>query len=137
MLDCLKEEWSGWMPEGADDISALAPLTRMGERVASSEAKIEALREDTRTIRSSIHTINGEIQKMVILEERCAASLKSIEDQNRQQNQDIRTLLTAQQKADGAIWATARIASVVVTLLAGLAVIVGAIIWGFEHLRMT
>ncbi len=45
-------------------------LSRMGERVAGLEARLESLKSDTEHTRGSIHAINGELQKVVITEQR-------------------------------------------------------------------
>jgi hypothetical protein len=58
-----------------DHGSVLVQMSRMGERVAGLEARMEALKGDTETTRSSIHAINGELQKIVIVEEGCRQSL--------------------------------------------------------------
>lgn len=53
----------------------------MAERVTRVETKLENLKEDTGVIRSSIHHINGELQKVVGLEQQRAISIKEIAKQ--------------------------------------------------------
>jgi hypothetical protein len=64
-----------------DHGSVLVQMSRMGERVAGLEARLEALKGDTETTRSSIHAINGELQKIVIVEEGCRQSLLHLTNQ--------------------------------------------------------
>ena len=58
--------------------SAMVVLSRMGERVTRVEAQLEGLKEDTQVTRSSIHAINQEITKIVIIEERCQMALTNL-----------------------------------------------------------
>jgi hypothetical protein len=50
----------------------------MGERVAKLEANHESLKDDTGHIRSAIHEVNGELQKLVLLEHACQISLVNL-----------------------------------------------------------
>ncbi len=53
-------------------------ISAMGERVAVVETKLGALKDDTAIIRAALHSVNGEMQKIVGSEERREAAIKAI-----------------------------------------------------------
>lgn len=60
-----------------------ATSSQIGERMAIVETKIGGLEESSKVIRSTLHGINGELQKTALHEERCAAALRQIADQTK------------------------------------------------------
>ena len=76
------------MPDTPDIIAAIeargtATANDIGQRVTRVEVKIEGLERDTSVIRSTLHSVNSELQKTAIYEERCAQSLKQIAEQTK------------------------------------------------------
>lgn len=67
--------------DGVTQSGFMTVLSRMGERVASLEAKHEALKDDTQVIRLNIHQINNELQKIVVANERNRQSLQHLTHQ--------------------------------------------------------
>lgn len=70
------------------DLDAQAPhldrsVSAMGERVARVETKIEGIEKDTGVIRSTLHGINGEMQKFVMQEARCITALEMISERTK------------------------------------------------------
>lgn len=53
-------------------------LVALSERVAVVETKVGALKEDTGVIRSTMHSINNEMQRFVSVEQQCAAALNQL-----------------------------------------------------------
>lgn len=62
----------------------VGPMTRMGERVAASEARftaeISALKEDTRTIRHAVHSINNALHVAGIAERQSAIEIAKLSE---------------------------------------------------------
>jgi hypothetical protein len=61
----------------------LRTVAAVGERVAIVETKMVGLEKDTTVIRSTLHTINTELQKTVVHEANCARSLALIAEQTK------------------------------------------------------
>lgn len=140
-------------PFSEDDVAVqipaalIAPLTRMGERVAALEARatteIASLKRDTEVIRAAIHDINNNQQRFVAAEQQCASGLALLTEKMAGHTDQIAAIATsihefatARSRAEGAWWATGKIAIVASTCLSGLAAAVTATLWALNHLSI-
>lgn len=69
---------AGTSAEHALPSSQSSTLFRMGERIAALEANQGSLKGDTESIRSSIHAINQDFQKILIVVERCTSAVQTV-----------------------------------------------------------
>jgi hypothetical protein len=134
-------------PEDAHVIPSamLAPLTRMGERLAGLEARatveIAALKQDTQVIRSSMHDTNNNMQLFVAAERQCASSLATLSVQMQTHTEALTSLAKqvtdlhiARSQAQGAWWATGKIALILATCLSGIAAAITFVLSLAPHL---
>jgi len=129
------------------------PLSRIGERVARLEAGHEALKGDTESIRSNLHTLANEVQKVVITEERCLSQLSTVAGQVSElvrampgvtatisafegMRTDLRTVIEANHQARGAESVKERLLNHLGRILPWLAAVGAIIAWGYEHVRV-
>jgi hypothetical protein len=116
------------------------PMTRtavaLAERVAVVETKVGALKEDTTVIRSSMHDINNEIMRFVVLEERCAASLVDLVGNVRNLAAEIAGITAARNQAEGAWAATVRISAAIVASVGILGTLGAGLAWAVGHLSL-
>lgn len=120
--------------EAVVPISVIAPMTRMGERVAVVEQQCIALKEDSQVIRRSLHEINNHMQSFIRNEEQCAAQLRAQaaamlthSDALKGLDGRLDALHAAKSHSDGAAWAYTKLISTIVsgvTTLAALATLV-------------
>lgn len=74
-------QWCGEMPEnGHGELPDIRTAFAQGERLAKVETKIEGIEDATAVIRSHLHELKNEVQKIFVLEERCERSLVEIRD---------------------------------------------------------
>lgn len=102
----------------ADEVAALpgaylGTLTRMGERIASVDARltaeVAAIKEDTSRIRTGQHDINNTLMRSIAAEQECAFGLKQLTAQLTSHTEQltslaasVRELATVKAQAEGA-----------------------------------
>jgi chromosome segregation ATPase len=119
---------------------------QIAERVTRVETKIEGLEKSADVIRSTLHGINGELQRTAIHEERCAASLKQIADQTKglpdalaklnnfsELEPKIKTLIDDANRRRGAWRAYALIGSVMVGGITALTAVLTVLVNYLHH----
>lgn len=117
----------------------------MGERVAIVETKLSTVEKDTGVIRSTLHSINGEIQKFALTEARCVAALETIVEQTKhlpnliekvhaldEVMPAIRGLILSEKKREGAWGAYVLIATSVAGAIAVLGTLAAGVAWLIE-----
>lgn len=131
--------------------SSVNLLSRMGERVARLEATQEALKGDTTNIRSSIHSINGELQKVVITQERSLTGLNALTAEVAKivaaspaieravqafegMRSDLRTLIEEHHRRDGQHSNMQSVMLFLRGLLPWLVALAALAAWSWEHL---
>ncbi len=77
MLDGILVGCEDMRTEGHPDVDPRT-ITAHGERLAVVETKVDALGDDTKIIRSNMHGINADLQKIFIMEQRCESSLTQL-----------------------------------------------------------
>jgi len=121
----------------------------MGERVMRVETKIEGIEKDTAHIRSTLHDINGEMQKFVFEESGCRRALETIVEQTKhlpvmaanfqifnEMKPTLTLMLDERQQQKGSWSATVRIATMVVSTITMLSILATGIIWLFSHVSL-
>lgn len=67
------------MPEAnGSPITDPRTISALGERVAVVETKVTLLKEDTGVIRTTLHAVNNEMQRFVMVEQQCSNSLAQL-----------------------------------------------------------
>ena len=131
------------MPDDSDlPLPQNRTTTAMGERLAVVENEVKHVKEGISIIRSTTHSINGEMQKFVIEEAGCRRALETIVEQTKhlpviaakfQTFDEMRPKLEAvinESVSRGGGWrAAGAIATVTLGSLTVLGMIAGAIIW--------
>jgi hypothetical protein len=136
------------LPEEALTLSSpqwLAPLTRMGERVAVLEEKFSGLKGDTEMIRSNIHSINNTLQVAVGTDRELSAGVKSLAEGQSAHAEAMKELAVSvavlTSKKDqmlGVWWAIVRVCAVVVGAFTLIGSVGAAVMWFLEnHIHLT
>lgn len=138
------------LPDLASDqvpSSLVVPLTRMGERVAALEARatseIAALKKDTEIIRTAIHDINNNQQRIFAAEQQCANGLATLVEKMTSHAEQIASIAKSIHEfgalrvhAEGAWWAAGKIALVLSTTLGTIAASVTVMWWALQHVSV-
>lgn len=122
-----------------------------GERVAIVETKLAAVKEDTATLRKSMHDVFGEMQKFVAAETKCADHLAEIKNSLKdlpalasavsaftEMRPDLRTLVAEREQRLGiAAWGRrfGMIVAAAAALVAAVGGIAGGLVWLAQHLK--
>lgn len=119
----------------------------IGERVARVETRIEGVERDTSIIRATLHSVNGELQKIVGKEERREVTLKTIADQTAslpelmikvrlidELRPQLQIIIDESKTRKGAVRAIAILGASAATLIAVLGTLGAGLIWLVESL---
>lgn len=126
-------------------------VASMAERVAVVETRMSALKEDTTTIRASLHSVNNEMQRFVSAEMQCADKLAKILDAIKDlplvvaavatftdMRPELRALMAErEQRAGLAVFGRrfAMIVAAVAGLVAAIGGLAGGLVWLSQHLK--
>lgn len=139
------------MADAGEVVAESRTLIAMSERLAKVEERQQSTRDDLTVVRSTLHSINGEMQKFVAAEQKCADYLSRIADATKdlpaiaaavaaftEMRPDLRAIISEREQRVG-ISVFGRRFAMVIAALAGLMAFLGGIsaglVWLSQHLK--